>query len=32
MKNEEWKDIDGYEGYYQVSTLGNVYSIRFLHA
>lgn len=24
MKNEIWKDIPGYEGYYQVSTKGNV--------
>lgn len=28
MKLEEWKDIDGYEGYYQISTFGNVRSIR----
>lgn len=29
MKNptEEWKDILGYEGYYQISSYGNVYSI-----
>lgn len=26
MKDEIWKDIKGYEGYYQVSTLGNVRS------
>lgn len=25
-KSEEWKDITGYEGLYQVSTLGNVRS------
>jgi len=25
---EEWKDIQGYEGYYQVSNRGRVYSIR----
>ena len=24
MMNEIWKDIDGFEGYYQVSNLGNV--------
>lgn len=27
MKNEIWKDIKGYEGFYQVSNLGNVRSI-----
>ena len=27
MENEIWKDIDGYEGLYQVSNLGNVKSI-----
>lgn len=26
-KNEEWKDIEGYEGYYQVSNLGRVKSL-----
>ena len=26
---EYWKDIEGYEGLYQVSTLGNVKSIKF---
>ena len=26
-KIEEWKDIDGYEGYYQVSNLGNIKSL-----
>ena len=25
-ENEIWKDIEGYEGYYQVSNLGNVFS------
>src|SRR5690625_383308 len=25
---EKWKDIEGFEGYYQVSNLGNVLSIR----
>lgn len=24
--NEEWKDIKGYEGLYQISSLGRVYS------
>ena len=24
MENEEWKDVVGYEGLYQVSNLGNV--------
>ena len=24
---EEWRDIEGYEGYYQVSNLGNVRSL-----
>ena len=24
---EEWKDIDGYEGYYQVSNFGRVRSL-----
>lgn len=27
MKNEVWKDISGYEGYYQVSSLGRVRSV-----
>jgi hypothetical protein len=27
MKKEIWKDINGYEGYYQVSSLGNVRSL-----
>lgn len=27
MENEIWKDIIGYEGYYQVSNLGNVKSL-----
>ena len=26
---EEWKDILGYEGLYQVSNFGNVKSVRF---
>lgn len=25
---ENWKDVIGYEGYYQVSSFGNIYSIR----
>lgn len=31
MKNdyiEEWKDIKGYEGYYMISNLGNIYTIK----
>ena len=28
---EIWKDIDGYEGLYQVSNLGNVKSLNYLH-
>ena len=28
MKVEIWKDIKGYEGYYQISNLGNVKSIK----
>ena len=28
MKNEIWKDIKGYEGFYQVSNLGNVKNVR----
>jgi len=27
MNNEKWKDIEGYEGYYQVSNYGNVKSL-----
>ena len=27
--NEEWRDIKGYEGLYQVSNLGRVRSLRF---
>ena len=27
MKNETWKDIEGYEGYYQVSDFGRVRSV-----
>lgn len=27
MKTENWKDIAGYEGYYQVSDLGRVRSL-----
>lgn len=27
MQDEVWKDIDGYEGFYQVSTAGNVRSV-----
>ena len=29
--NEIWKDIDGYEGLYQVSNLGRVKSLNYLH-
>ena len=29
MENEIWKDIEGYEGRYQVSNLGNVRSLKF---
>lgn len=29
MKNEIWKDINGYEGHYQVSNLGRIKSIKF---
>ena len=36
MQEEIWKDVEGYEGYYQVSDLGNVKSmsrrIRFLQS
>ena len=28
---EEWKDIEGYEGYYQVSNMGNVKSLNYRH-
>ena len=28
MTDEIWKDIDGYEGYYQVSNYGNVLSVK----
>lgn len=28
MENEIWKDIPGYEGYYQVSNFGRVKSLR----
>ena len=27
-KKEEWKDIEGYEGLYQVSNLGDIKSLR----
>lgn len=27
MENEIWKDIPGYDGYYQVSSYGNVRSL-----
>lgn len=27
MTNEEWRDISGYEGFYQVSNLGQVRSL-----
>ena len=26
--NEEWKDIKGYEGLYQISSLGRVYTFK----
>lgn len=29
---EIWKDVKGYEGYYQISNLGNVMSLKFNHA
>lgn len=29
MNNEVWKDIEGYEGLYQVSNLGRVRSLKF---
>lgn len=28
MESEDWKDIIGYEGYYMVSNLGNVLSLK----
>ena len=28
---EEWRDIDGYEGLYQVSNLGRVKSLKYMH-
>lgn len=31
MKEEIWKDIEGYEGKYQVSSLGNVRSLNYKH-
>lgn len=31
MGNEIWKDIEGYEGLYQVSNLGNVKSLNYRH-
>ena len=30
MENEIWKDVKGYEGYYQVSNMGRVKSMRVL--
>lgn len=27
MNNEVWKDVQGFEGYYQVSNLGNIFSL-----
>jgi len=29
MKTEKWKDIKGYEGHYQISSNGNVKSLKF---
>ena len=29
--NENWKDVEGYEGLYQVSNLGNIKSLNYLH-
>ena len=29
LKNEQWKDVDGYDGMYQVSDLGRVRSLKF---
>lgn len=31
MKEEIWKDIEGYEGLYQVSNLGRVKRMRFIN-
>lgn len=31
MLEEVWKDIEGYEGYYMVSNLGNVKSMNYAH-
>ena len=31
MKGEIWKDIEGYEGLYQVSNMGNVKSLNYNH-
>lgn len=31
LSNEVWKDIEGYEGLYQVSNLGRVRSLNYLH-
>ena len=28
LDGEIWKDIEGYEGYYQVSNMGRVYSVK----
>ena len=28
MFKEEWKDIKGYEGIYQISSFGRVYSVK----
>lgn len=30
-KTEEWKDVKGYEGFYQVSNKGNVRNIGYMH-
>lgn len=29
LKNEQWRDVDGYDGAYQVSDLGRVLSLKF---
>ena len=29
LKNEQWKDVDGYDGMYQVSDLGRVRSLKY---
>ena len=29
---EEWRDIKGYEGLYQVSSLGNIRALKFYHS